>query len=90
MRSPRHPYTGGLIQAMPSLEVTEGVPPAPIPGQPPNLAALPPGCPFQPRCEHRRDECAAIPVTLDRELEAARLRLPVRGGARDERRLDRC
>jgi oligopeptide/dipeptide ABC transporter ATP-binding protein len=69
MRAPRHPYTHGLIQAMPSLEVREGVPPAPIPGQPPNLADLPPGCPFQPRCEFRRDECASIPVTLDRTLE---------------------
>ena len=68
MRSPRHPYTGGLIQAMPSLTVTDGVPPAPIGGQPPNLAALPPGCPFQPRCEFRRDGCASIPVVLDREL----------------------
>jgi peptide/nickel transport system ATP-binding protein len=69
MRSPRHPYTHGLIEAMPSLEVREGVPPAPIPGQPPNLADLPPGCPFQPRCAFRRDECASIPVTLDRDLE---------------------
>jgi oligopeptide/dipeptide ABC transporter ATP-binding protein len=68
MRQPRHPYTRGLIEAMPSLEVTGEVPPAPIPGQPPNLADLPPGCPFQPRCEFRRDECATIPVTLDAEL----------------------
>ena len=68
MREPRHPYTRGLIEAMPSLEVTGEVPPAPIPGQPPNLADLPPGCPFQPRCEYRRDECATIPVTLDAEL----------------------
>jgi oligopeptide/dipeptide ABC transporter ATP-binding protein len=68
MRSPRHPYTHGLIDAMPSLEVTGGVPPAPIPGQPPNLADLEPGCPFQPRCEFRRPECASIPVTLDADL----------------------
>jgi oligopeptide/dipeptide ABC transporter ATP-binding protein len=68
MRSPRHPYTSGLIEAMPSLEVTDEVPAAPIPGQPPNLAKLPPGCPFAPRCEFSRPECASIPVTLDREL----------------------
>jgi len=69
MREPRHPYTRGLIEAMPSLEVVTGeVPPAPIPGQPPNLADLPPGCPFQPRCAFRRDECAAIEVTLDADL----------------------
>jgi len=69
MQTPRHPYTDGLIQAMPSLKVTDDVPPAPIPGQPPNLAALPPGCPFQPRCAYRRADCATIPVTLDRDLE---------------------
>ncbi len=68
MRSPRHPYTHGLIEAMPSLEVTDEVPAAPIPGHPPNLADLPPGCPFQPRCEFRRPECASIPVTLDTSL----------------------
>ena len=68
MRSPRHPYTSGLIEAMPSLEVTDEVPSAPIPGQPPNLAKLPPGCPFQPRCEFSRPECASIPVTLDLDL----------------------
>ena len=48
MRSPRHPYTDGLIKAMPSLEVTDEPATAPIPGQPPNLADLPPGCPFSP------------------------------------------
>jgi oligopeptide/dipeptide ABC transporter ATP-binding protein len=68
MRRPRHPYTRGLIKAMPSLEVTDEPPAAPIPGQPPNLADLPPGCPFQPRCEHTRPGCALIPVTLDAEL----------------------
>jgi oligopeptide/dipeptide ABC transporter ATP-binding protein len=65
LRSPRHPYTRGLIAAMPSLEVSRTVPAAPIPGQPPNLADLPPGCPFQPRCPLARPECASIPVTLD-------------------------
>jgi oligopeptide/dipeptide ABC transporter ATP-binding protein len=70
MRSPRHPYTSGLIEAMPSLEVTDEVPAPPIPGQPPNLAKLPPGCPFAPRCEFSRPECESIPVTLDRDLAA--------------------
>jgi peptide/nickel transport system ATP-binding protein len=68
MRRPRHPYTRGLIEAIPSLEVTDEVPAAPIPGQVPNLADLPPGCPFQPRCEYARAECASIPVTLDAEV----------------------
>jgi len=68
MRHPRHPYTRGLIEAMPSLEVGEEEQPAPIPGQPPNLTALPPGCPFQPRCEFSREECKSIPVELDATL----------------------
>ncbi|HTT95347.1 MAG TPA: ABC transporter ATP-binding protein [Solirubrobacterales bacterium] len=68
MRAPRHPYTRGLIEAMPSLEVSDEKPPVPIPGQPPNLAALPPGCPFQPRCEFARAECEQIPVVLDAAL----------------------
>ena len=42
MRTPRHPYTDGLIKAMPSLEVSDEAPAAPILGQPPNLADLPP------------------------------------------------
>ncbi len=70
MRAPRHPYTRGLIQAMPSLEVSDSPAPAPIPGQPPNLADLPPGCPFAPRCEFRRPECGSISVTLDAPREA--------------------
>ena len=69
MRRPRHPYTRGLIEAMPSLEVEDDErQPAPIPGQPPNLTALPPGCPFQPRCEFSREGCDAIPVELDATL----------------------
>jgi oligopeptide/dipeptide ABC transporter ATP-binding protein len=81
MRSPRHPYTRGLIKAMPSLDVSGGVPAAPIPGQPPNLAALPPGCPFQPRCALARPECAEIPVTLDGDLLAHGSACPFAEGA---------
>jgi peptide/nickel transport system ATP-binding protein len=70
MRAPRHPYTRGLIRAVPSLEVSDSPPPAPIPGQPPNLADLPPGCPFTARCEFSRPGCRSIPVTLDAEPPA--------------------
>ena len=68
MREPRHPYTRGLIEAMPSLEVSEEAPAVPIPGQPPNLAALPEGCPFSPRCEFARPGCDTIAVSLDADL----------------------
>jgi oligopeptide transport system ATP-binding protein len=49
---PRHPYTLALLKALPELaaERPDGRL-VPIRGQPPDLATLPPGCPFAPRCE---------------------------------------
>ena len=49
---PRHPYTLALLKALPELaaERADGRL-VPIRGQPPDLATLPPGCPFAPRCE---------------------------------------
>ena len=66
MHTPRHPYTRGLLTAVPTLEhAGERQPLTSIQGQPPNLAELPAGCPFQPRCQFARAECASIPVELD-------------------------
>ena len=48
-RSPRHPYTVGLMDSLPRLEGGEEWL-RPIPGQPPSLISRPPGCPFHPRC----------------------------------------
>jgi oligopeptide/dipeptide ABC transporter ATP-binding protein len=47
LRRPRHPYTEGLLRAAPRLTREKLVP---IPGAPPALGALPPGCAFAPRC----------------------------------------
>jgi len=58
LRSPRHPYTRRLLAAMPRLTGTEL--PFAIPGQPPDMAALPEGCPFAPRCDEARAECAEV------------------------------
>jgi oligopeptide/dipeptide ABC transporter ATP-binding protein len=53
---PRHPYTAGLLRS--SVEVGGADQPLrPIPGTPPDLADLPPGCPFQPRCEYAEERC---------------------------------
>jgi len=52
---PRHPYTIGLIRSIPSVDRRQ--PLIPIPGTPPELTALPPGCPFAPRCAWASDEC---------------------------------
>jgi oligopeptide/dipeptide ABC transporter ATP-binding protein len=57
-RTPRHPYTRGLLAAMPQIDADSM--PAVIVGQPPDLAMLPPGCPFAPRCPEARPECAAV------------------------------
>jgi peptide/nickel transport system ATP-binding protein len=56
LRRPRHPYTEGLLRAAPRLSREKLVP---IPGAVPALEALPPGCSFSPRCEHRVSDCDA-------------------------------
>ena len=55
-RSAKHPYTQALLGSMPKLGSKE--PLFAIPGQPPNLAQLPSGCAFQPRCVHAMPLCA--------------------------------
>jgi len=53
---PRHPYTQGLLEAFPSIRGPR-VPLKGIPGNPPNLAAVPNGCRFHPRCPQVMDRC---------------------------------
>ena len=55
--SPRHPYTRALLGAVPKLGRKE--PLTSIAGQPPNLASLPSGCAFHPRCPEALPRCAA-------------------------------
>jgi oligopeptide/dipeptide ABC transporter ATP-binding protein len=50
LRTPRHPYTWGLLGSMPSLDHPVDVPLNPIPGSPPSLLNPPSGCRFHPRC----------------------------------------
>jgi len=57
--APAHPYTQGLLRAIPTLATDRGQPLATIEGTVPTIAALPSGCPFEPRCPHRIAECAA-------------------------------
>ncbi|MEZ8195065.1 MULTISPECIES: ABC transporter ATP-binding protein [Vibrio] len=53
---PSHPYAEGLLKAIPRLD-TEGEILPTIPGNPPNLLRLPPGCPYQERCHRVMDRC---------------------------------
>ncbi len=55
--TPRHPYTRALLDSMPKLGVRE--PLYVIPGQPPDLSRLPPGCSFHPRCARAMERCRA-------------------------------
>ena len=57
--SPRHPYTTGLLGSVPRLTGDTGAALDSIPGSPPDLAALPEGCAFRPRCDHATERCAA-------------------------------
>jgi oligopeptide/dipeptide ABC transporter ATP-binding protein len=60
--APGHPYTQGLLQAVPTLQTDRGYPLRTIEGTVPALYAMPTGCPFEPRCAHRIAECAqALP-----------------------------
>ncbi|MDP6937602.1 MAG: ABC transporter ATP-binding protein [Planctomycetota bacterium] len=56
-KDPRHPYTRGLLQSVPRLTGDPDVALDCIPGQPPDLAALPPGCSFAPRCGFAKPTC---------------------------------
>lgn len=61
---PTHPYTQGLLNAIPRLD-SEGSTLATIPGNPPNLLNLPTGCPFEARCEFAREQCVTLAPRLD-------------------------
>ncbi|NAW97424.1 MULTISPECIES: ABC transporter ATP-binding protein [unclassified Vibrio] len=54
--NPSHPYAEGLLKAIPRLD-TEGEILPTIPGNPPNLLRLPPGCPYQERCHRVTERC---------------------------------
>lgn len=56
-KSPKHPYTQGLLSSIPTLATHRDQRLTVIKGSVPNLYALPPGCPFAPRCPHVFDRC---------------------------------
>ncbi|MGH9539764.1 MAG: ABC transporter ATP-binding protein [Terriglobales bacterium] len=61
-----HPYTRGLLEAVPTLKTDRGKPLQTIEGTVPPLHLVPGGCPFEPRCEFRVEECAvALPGLVE-------------------------
>src|SRR5438093_4095039 len=89
--NPSHPYTRALLRCLPDValkrqQLVE------IGGQPPDLARLPPGCPFAPRCPERQAVCdEAFPATVNVGLGhtascwAVPAKTPARGEARGDR-----
>jgi peptide/nickel transport system ATP-binding protein len=59
VKRPQHPYTAGLMAAIPSLGDALGARLAQIPGSMPRLGAIPDGCAFHPRCSFAFDRCIA-------------------------------
>jgi peptide/nickel transport system ATP-binding protein len=64
IRSPRHPYTRGLLASRVE-RARKGDRLETIPGSPPDLAALPPGCSFAPRCQLAVPACREVVPPLD-------------------------
>ncbi|ANN68651.1 ABC transporter ATP-binding protein [Bordetella bronchialis] len=82
MDQPRHPYTQGLLRSTVHAGMRDSDL-LPIPGAPPDLAALPPGCCFAPRCPMHQPECdAGVPVLREPlRMEGGRLAMPGSGHA---------
>ena len=70
--SPKHPYTQSLLASLPDWRRPRTDAPLPtLPGQPPPLTAIPPGCPFAPRCPKRFAPCPTV-VPANTLLEQGR------------------
>ena len=68
---PRHPYTRALLASVPRLDAPLGARLAAIPGSPPDLARLPAGCAFAPRCALAIPSCAGARPPLARDARGA-------------------
>jgi len=63
LSQPRHPYTRGLLDSVPSMSV-RGARLAQIPGMAPSPLAVPAGCAFRDRCGYATDACRTMPEML--------------------------
>ena len=76
-QAPAHPYTRGLLHAVPDLKTERGRPLGTIEGTVPPLHAMPPGCAFEPRCGLRIAECARELPPLVEVAQGHSARCPV-------------
>jgi peptide/nickel transport system ATP-binding protein/oligopeptide transport system ATP-binding protein len=84
LNAPRHPYTRGLLDALPHPDAGGGPiqPMRPITGTPPSLGAVPSGCAFHPRCPFAEPSCATdvpalIPLSVPEGDDAHLLACPI-------------
>ena len=63
-KRPLHPYTLGLLRSVPRLDQARRTRLDHIEGSPPDMAHMPPGCSFEPRCRFAVDHCRAAPPPL--------------------------
>lgn len=68
LTNPKHPYTMGLLKAVPKLDDDKEKDLVPIHGAPPNLAKLPEGCYFMPRCPYACEKCKSSPYPEFRKV----------------------
>jgi peptide/nickel transport system ATP-binding protein len=78
LRAPRHPYTLALLKGRAHGAMQKGQRLETIPGSPPDLAALPPGCSFAPRCSLAEAQCLAkvpdiVPVAAGHEVRCVKV-----------------
>jgi len=69
-KNPKHPYTVGLMRAIPTFDTKRGEIKG-IPGSVPNFLNPPPGCRFHPRCEHAMPRCEEEPPPVPTEISPA-------------------
>jgi len=81
LRSPRHPYTAGLLASLPA-NAEPGRDLVQIPGSTPSLFDLAPGCAFQPRCPRVRPECGVMPALVRSGARAVRCQFPLTPGGK--------
>jgi oligopeptide/dipeptide ABC transporter ATP-binding protein len=72
IEEPKHPYTSGLLGCLPRIDIQQDKI-DPIPGLVPDLATLPPGCPFAPRCDQVMPQCSQIDTVPLKTLSDGRL-----------------
>jgi oligopeptide/dipeptide ABC transporter ATP-binding protein len=76
-RAPAHPYTSGLLDAVPTLKSDRAQRLRTIEGSVPPVSALPPGCPFDPRCDLRVEACGRELPPLEQVGSSHWARCPV-------------